>query len=350
MPPKGGDKQARAQDRAAQQKKEQSAADKTFGLKNKNKSKAVQKYIKTVTQNVRSAESIQKEAEKKGKKEAQKAATQNALLTGMFASMGEARKATAKKKPKVDDKINLNVDPRAAAQAEKEKDKMDEWDQEKLESVVKTKHGGEKLATTTDIVCKFFLDAVEKRLYGWFWTCPNGATCKYKHCLPPGFVLKPKEIKMDDDEEEEETPIEEIIEQRRKALPPGGTPVTLESFKAWKIKKEKERLEAVEEKRKVEAKKTGGKGLNVMSGRDLFTYDPTLFVDDDGAADDYECEESEEEEEELPEGVEKIGSGDTANAKEWGAGTDTKPVAIDESLFAADADLPDNLDELDLED
>lgn len=43
----------------------------------------------------------------------------------------------------------------------------------------------------SDIVCKFFLEAVEKDKYGWNWSCPNnGDRCKYKHCLPPGYKLK----------------------------------------------------------------------------------------------------------------------------------------------------------------
>jgi hypothetical protein len=43
----------------------------------------------------------------------------------------------------------------------------------------------------SDIVCKFFLESVEKGKYGWNWTCPNnGDRCKYKHCLPPGYKLK----------------------------------------------------------------------------------------------------------------------------------------------------------------
>merc|ERR1711920_699162 len=36
----------------------------------------------------------------------------------------------------------------------------------------------------------------------------------------------------------DERPIEEILEERRKNLPPGGTPVTLETFLAWKQKKD----------------------------------------------------------------------------------------------------------------
>jgi hypothetical protein len=43
---------------------------------------------------------------------------------------------------------------------------MEDWDQDKLEEVVKQKHGSEK-NRPTDIICKFFLDAVEKKQYGW---------------------------------------------------------------------------------------------------------------------------------------------------------------------------------------
>ena len=94
---------------------------------------------------------------------------------------------------------------------------MDDWDQDKLDEVVRQKHGTEK-NRPTDIICKFFLDAVEKKTYGWwglllpghllqvdetcllihpgmfsicrFWQCPNGKECKYRHALPPGYVLK----------------------------------------------------------------------------------------------------------------------------------------------------------------
>jgi hypothetical protein len=43
---------------------------------------------------------------------------------------------------------------------------------------------------TTDIICKFFLDAVETNKYGWLWSCPNGDTCIYRHALPHGYILK----------------------------------------------------------------------------------------------------------------------------------------------------------------
>ncbi len=45
---------------------------------------------------------------------------------------------------------------------------MEDWDQEQLEKVVDQKHGAEKgAANKTDIVCKHFLDALERKQYGW---------------------------------------------------------------------------------------------------------------------------------------------------------------------------------------
>lgn len=70
---------------------------------------------------------------------------------------------------------------------ERKKDDMVDWDEDKLRSVVLSKHGNPK--TTTDKVCKYFIEAVENQKYGWFWTCPNGGDkCMYKHSLPPGYV------------------------------------------------------------------------------------------------------------------------------------------------------------------
>ncbi len=60
-------------------------------------------------------------------------------------------------------------------------------------------------------MCKFFLEAIETKKYGWFWECPNGGDkCIYMHCLPPGFVLKTTKK---EEEEPEEIPIEEQIEE-----------------------------------------------------------------------------------------------------------------------------------------
>jgi hypothetical protein len=90
------------------------------------------------------------------------------------------------------EKKSLYTDTRELEKEEadeaKKKDDMADWDEEKLRDVVKSKHGNPK--TTTDKVCKFFIEAVENGKYGWFWTCPNGGDkCMYKHSLPPGYVF-----------------------------------------------------------------------------------------------------------------------------------------------------------------
>ena len=62
-----------------------------------------------------------------------------------------------------------------------------------------------------------------------------------------------------------------------------GTPVTEETFKEWQERKRKAKADAA--KKLVEAemkKKKGGKGLAVLSGRDLYEYKKSLFsVGDD---------------------------------------------------------------------
>lgn len=47
-------------------------------------------------------------------------------------------------------------------------DTMENWDEEKLRQVVLSKAGNPR--TTTDIVCKYFIDAIESQKFGWFCT------------------------------------------------------------------------------------------------------------------------------------------------------------------------------------
>lgn len=85
------------------------------------------------------------------------------------------------------EKKNIYQDTRDE-QDPKKADTMDNWDEQKLRDVVLSKHGNPR--TTTDKVCKYFIEAVENQKYGWFWTCPNGGDkCMYKHSLPPGYVF-----------------------------------------------------------------------------------------------------------------------------------------------------------------
>jgi len=166
----------------------------------------------------------------------------------------------------------------------------------------------------------------------------------------------------------DERTIEEIIEERRMRLGPGGTPVTLVTFKAWKETREAERMAKVEEQMK-DAKKSGAKGLVGMSGRDLFTYDASLFVDDDDAVDekayedrvegpmsDGEREDEDEEESDDDAAEDAADEGGASGARGSGDGApgassssarreDAAPINEDVFLEDDDVDLEDLEDE-----
>ena len=123
-------------------------------------------------------------------------------------------------------------------------------------------------------------------------------------------------------EDSDELTIEEKIEEERAKLPTEGlTPVTYESLMAWKQRKAERKQKELEEKMKEEAKKVGGKGSNILSGRALFKYDPNLFQDDEAAADgDVYEERNEDEEEEKKE--EEVEGDDKEERKEESDGED----------------------------
>lgn len=141
------------------------------------------------------------------------------------------------------------------------------------------------------------MDAVEKSKYGWFWECPNGEKCIYRHALPVGYVLK-KDKKILD-EKKTEISLVDLIENERAALGPHQTRVTLESFLAWKKRKilEKKEKLAKEEEKKLKDFKSGRQfGI---SGREMFSFNPELANDgemDDGdvAFDSYTREENDD--------------------------------------------------------
>lgn len=64
---------------------------------------------------------------------------------------------------------------------------MENWDEEKLRSVVTSKAGNPR--TTTDIVCKYFIEAIETKKFGWFWECPNGMSSLYLSRISTMMVL-----------------------------------------------------------------------------------------------------------------------------------------------------------------
>lgn len=323
MPPKKP-VQATGNKKTQEKKKEKIIEDKTFGLKNKKGAKQ-QKFIKNVTQQVKYGQQnarqiAQAEAEKTSKKTDKKKELDE--LNELFKPVVAAQKVSKGVDPKSvlcafykqgqctkGDKCKFSHDLSMERKCEKrnmyvderddelEKDTMENWDEKKLEEVVNKKHGeAEKKKAKTQIVCKYFLDAIENNKYGWFWVCPNGDGCMYRHALPPGFVLKKDKKK---EEKEEEISLEELIENERAALGPNVTRITLETFLAWKKRKRQEKVDrAMEEMEKKKADFKAGKSL-VVSGREVFEFRPELVDDDDDEADDsrYANEEEEGEEE-----------------------------------------------------
>uniref|UniRef100_A0A672HY21 Zinc finger CCCH domain-containing protein 15 n=1 Tax=Salarias fasciatus TaxID=181472 RepID=A0A672HY21_SALFA len=312
---------------ALQVSKETRPLDKTFGLKNKKGAKQ-QKFIKNVTQQVKygqqsARQMAQAELDKGGKKADKKKELDE--LNELFKPVVAAQKVSKGVDPKSvlcaffkqgqctkGDKCKFSHDLSMERKCEKrsvyvderdedlEKDTMENWDEKKLEEVVNKKHGeAEKKKAKTQIVCKYFLEAIENNKYGWFWVCPAGGdSCMYRHALPPGFVLKKDKKK---EEKEEEISLEELIENERAALGVNVTRITLETFLAWKKRKRQEKVDrAREEMEKKKADFKAGKSL-VVSGREVFEFRPELVDDDDDEADDTRYAGQEEEEDEQTE-------------------------------------------------
>ncbi|XP_070505060.1 zinc finger CCCH domain-containing protein 15 homolog [Chironomus tepperi] len=296
MPPKKA--QAAPSKKTEQKKKEKIIEDKTFGLKNKKGAKT-QKFIAQVEKQVKQggqpakARDLpeDKRAEKERKLKEQKE------LAALFKPVIPTQKIEAGTDPKSvlcayfkngqctkGDKCKFSHDLAIERKGEKRsiycdvrqtEDTMENWDETKLKDVIEKKHAAEKTNATT-IICKFFIEAVEKSLYGWFWACPNGEKCIYRHALPPGYVLK-KDKKKDD--KKDEISLEELIETERANLGTATTKVTLETFLAWKKRKieEKRQAELEEEKKKLKDYKAG-KQFGI-SGREMFSFNPDLVND-----------------------------------------------------------------------
>ncbi|GKY92207.1 hypothetical protein MPSEU_000191900 [Mayamaea pseudoterrestris] len=223
--------------KTTQKKKQQMIEDKTFGLKNKNKSKKVQQLVKAVEKSVlHGGDPKQRrlEEQRKQAKEAAKA-MRKAQKDEQDALFGEALLAIQKKK---------TTDQKAG----------------KTEAVGRDGDDDNKKGTSRAMKMMFQMDAqeMEDRLKE-----------------DPNYVATIE----DKIESERQKKLAELISKGIK-----GTPVTPESFAVWQERKRQKRL--ADAKKTVEAefrKKKGGKGLSVLSGRDLYEYKRDLFdkVEDD---------------------------------------------------------------------
>jgi len=397
MPPKKAPEPSK---KTELKKKEKVIEDKTFGLKNKKGAKT-QKFIQHVTHQVKfgnqsAAKIAQQQLEKQ--KGAKSKEDELAELNKLFKPVAEMPKLGKDVDPKSvlcvffkqgmcskGEKCKFSHDLEIERKAEKrsayvdmrdanDEDNMDNWDDDKLKEVVEKKHGeSNKAKPKTEIVCKHFLQALEDSKYGWFWECPSGGDkCIYRHCLPPGYVLKKDRVKFDQQNKGDEISLEELVEKERAALGADLPKVTLESFLAWKQRKRRQQADKrSQDERRKRAEYKQGKQTG-LSGRELFTFNPDLIAQDDEEADDERYSvHSSDEEEGTEEGAEKRTKiiakdidismflngldlettngnydDDEANKMDFaGAGT-SAAKAFDEDLFAGD----ENLDDIDDED
>ncbi|XP_032689371.1 zinc finger CCCH domain-containing protein 15 homolog [Odontomachus brunneus] len=299
MPPK---KAPAPSKKTEQKKKEKVIEDKTFGIKNKKGAKQ-QKFIQQVEKQVKSggvnprkledpnAKKLEKEKKLKEQKELalifkpvqtqkiDKGIDPKSVVCAFF-KQGQCTKGD-----KCKFSHDLSIERKAEKRSlycdmrddDKELDTMDKWDEDKLKEVVEKKHGGGGNRPTTDIICKHFLEAVEKAKYGWFWECPSGQKCIYRHALPPGFVLKKDKKK---EEKKDEISLEDLIEKERANLGSNQTKITLETFLAWKKRKLKEKEEqAIKDEEKKRNDYKAGRQVGI-SGREMFYFNPDLATGD----------------------------------------------------------------------
>lgn len=124
-----------------------------------------------------------------------------------------------------------------------------------------------------------------------------------------------------------------------------GTPINPETFGVWQEKKRLKR--AAEVAKKVEAelrKKKGGKGLSILSGRDLYQYKRELFtkIDEEDGKDDIAMTlPSHDERAANDEDVEKNNDDDNSNI----VNNIASKVQTDLFLNENDDDLDDIIDE-----
>lgn len=317
MPPKD----QKASKKEVQKKQKQVIEDKTFGLKNKNKSKIVQKFVAEVAAGAKRA----------------------GLSKDDF--MRKEKEAAARQDKKTDRKdreaeMRLLFAP-AVSKKEKEAEKQRKLDAE----AAKNKEPEEEVMSSQEA----YNDA--KRA---------------EDLAKAEMVLGEQE---DDD-------IYASIEIERAALRKKGgmTPVTYDSFVAWKERKAKERQQADIAKTKEMMK--AAKEMKGKSGRDLFNQlaalGDSLFMDDDEADDDWMVRDQSDDEEEVfdiqvtgttfalnkadkgkksapaPAAGNAQADGEEAAAAEAGAGAPIDKLAgnVDAALFLDDdVDLPSDDDD-----
>jgi len=237
MPPKAKKKAKDGASKKALQKKQAKAIDdKTFGLKNKNKSSKVKAFVQSTEKSIMNAGTDARSRhldEQKKQQKANRQALKKAKDAEQAALFSSALEAVSKKGPKF-----------ASGKVEAKGRDHDTEDK--------------KSGTSRAMKMMYQMDAQEME-------------DKLKE--DPNYVPT----------------LEDRVEAQRqqklkvlKASGQKGTPVTEATFKAWQERKRKRKEDAAKKLVETEMKKKkGGRGLSVLSGRELYNYKKALFKDQD---------------------------------------------------------------------
>eukprot|EP00866_Antonospora_locustae_P002512 jgi/Antlo1/2512/1708 len=225
-----GQKKAQTQKKSAKELKKE-LEDKTFGMKNKNKSSAIKKQL----QKLEISASL--ERRKKNEQDIQK------------------------EKVLVQPKAPVGVDPKTIPCVYFQKKLCTKGDKCKYGHEIAKPDSTKDESLDNGKVCRFLVDAMNQGSYSRGWTCPDKC-CRDVHMLSEIGARKDVEIGL-----------EEYLELSRQNVR-AHTPMTEELFLKWREKK------LIEE----QAHQNKVKQLSRM-GRELFDARPEIFEDDEDDGD-----------------------------------------------------------------
>jgi len=271
-----------AQEKARQKEKAKLAEDKTFGLKNKNKSKQVQAYCKQIQAsavNKGSHADIQREHDAKKKKELN--SQQNALMNSLFNLATDKKgrgfdakaKSQAKEKNMLDTKSGLKI-----------ADHIQEALRQGIYNCIQmtnAKHG----VRVSEIGGSPFIQAARKQ----FPELEHVQILAFIRRRVDDFWCDAEEgdnpaVRCQDDVKVEDTEANQLSIDDLLAKNAGqGTKVTEENFKEWREKKRLERLKAEEDAKDKRLKAVGGPKL---TGKEWFDKNKIKKFEEEGEEDD----------------------------------------------------------------
>jgi hypothetical protein len=127
-------------------------------------------------------------------------------------------------------------------------------------------------------LCSHLHPLTSPRTFNSLTSSPNGENCKYRHALPPGFVLDSDKKKKEAAAKANVITLEEFLESERHKLGKDLTPVTAESFAIWKKTRMDKKMAEDEVKAKLKEGSANSGKLTGLSGRDLVSAHMSFWL------------------------------------------------------------------------